>query len=111
MTKTETEAKHRIRVFETGYARFYYPQGQVNRQSDDSSFKFYYTRDHLGSVRDVTTETGALLARFALIQLNRRSDLSARAGGGRTRPGAERGVETRDRRHLAPHRPMLTLTG
>jgi hypothetical protein len=62
VTKTETAAQHRIRVFETGYARFYHPQGQVNRMSDDSSFKYYYTRDHLGSVRDVTTESGALLA-------------------------------------------------
>jgi hypothetical protein len=79
--------------------RFYYPQGQVNRMSDDSSFKYYYTRDHLGSVRDVTTESGALLARFALIQLNRRPVWSARTSGGGTRRNRHRELRQRSNRH------------
>ncbi len=44
----------------------------MNRMSDDVSFKYYYTRDHLGSVRDVTTATGALLARFDYDPFGRR---------------------------------------
>ncbi len=42
----------------------FFAEGQVNYPTPSNPVKFFYTRDHLGSIREVTDSTGAVVARY-----------------------------------------------
>jgi len=52
----------------------FYPQGAINYQP--STINLFYTRDHLGSIREVTDSTGTLLARYDYDPYGRRTKVS-----------------------------------
>src|SRR5207249_9927045 len=51
--------------------RRYYPQGMQM-----GSTNYYYTRDHLGSIRELTDNTGAVLTRYDYDPYGRRTKLT-----------------------------------
>jgi uncharacterized protein RhaS with RHS repeats len=63
------------RDFSGGVAKRYFRQG-VKLKSSPSIGAFFYTRDHLGSIREVTDGSGTVRARYAYDPWGRRSRLT-----------------------------------
>jgi RHS repeat-associated protein len=55
--------------------KYYLPQG-VSLQTGTNAGAYYYTADHIGSIRELTDSTGAVRARYAYDPWGRRTKLS-----------------------------------
>ena len=57
-------------------SRAYYQEGWFDHFNSGASAAYFYTRDHLGSIREVTDSTGAIHARYDYDPYGRRTKLS-----------------------------------
>jgi RHS repeat-associated protein len=53
--------QHLLEAKTSAGTKYFYPQGVV----ETSGTPYYYSRDHLGSIREVTTSTGSVVASYA----------------------------------------------
>ncbi len=59
----------------TTVTKRYFPQGEQRIGGADAGF-YYYTKDHLGSVREITNSSGALVTRYDFDLWGKRTKLS-----------------------------------
>ncbi len=59
----------------TTVTKRYFPQGEQRMGGADAGF-YYYTKDHLGSVREITNSSGALATRYDFDLWGKRTKLS-----------------------------------